>query len=180
MLKREGRRALHATAETIIDFQPKQRALTLGLLLAAAWPCAAHVAASQLSAPNRTIYKCTVKGKVSYADEPCVGAKRLDATPTRGVDRLSGTRRTGNDVAAEVRSEQLAQAVQPLTGMTPAQFATASRRQKLGTAAQRECRVLETAILESEQSERRARAEMMEAVQQDLFILRKRYHQVGC
>ncbi|MGI4718687.1 MAG: hypothetical protein ACRYGO_13935 [Janthinobacterium lividum] len=46
--------------------------------------------------------------------------------------------------------------------------------------AQRGCRALETAILESEQVERRTRAAMMEAVQQDLFILRRRYRKLGC
>ncbi len=154
--------------------------LVLALVIAAGCAGAARAADTGLPAPNRTIYKCVVQGKVSYSDEPCLGARRLDATPTRGVDRLSGKTRTGNDVAAEIRSEQFAQAIQPLTGMTPAQFATATRRQRLAASAQRECGALETAILESEQAERRARAAMMEAVQQDLFILRQRYRKLGC
>lgn len=58
--------------------------------------------------------------------------------------------------------------------------ATPRRRQRLGAVAQRACRALETAILESEQVERRTRAAMMEAVQQDLFILRQRYRKLGC
>lgn len=133
-----------------------------------------------LPAPNRTIYKCQSHGKTSYSDEPCLGAQRLDATPTRGVDRLSGKSRIGNDVAAEIRSEQFAQALRPLSGMTSSEFATATRRQRLSADAQRECRVLESAILESEQVERRARAAMMESIQQDLFILRQRYRKQGC
>ncbi len=56
----------------------------------------------------------------------------------------------------------------------------ASRRQRLNADAQRDCRVLESAILESEQAERRARAAMMESIQQDLFILRQRYRRMGC
>ncbi len=83
-------------------------------------------------------------------------------------------------MAGEIRSEQFAQAVRPLTGMSPSQFATASRRHSLSGEAQRECRALESAILESEQAERRARAAMMESVQQDLFILRKRFRKLGC
>ncbi|MCC2956114.1 hypothetical protein LK542_10855 [Massilia sp. IC2-477] len=45
---------------------------------------------------------------------------------------------------------------------------------------QHECRRLRTAIVESEQSERRMRAAMMESVQQDLLILRKRFRRLGC
>ncbi len=56
----------------------------------------------------------------------------------------------------------------------------ANRRQRLNADAQRECRVLESAISESEQVERRARAAMMESIQQDLFILRQRYRKQGC
>lgn len=135
-----------------------------------------HAAAqSQLPAPDRTIYQCQVKGKVSYSDEPCVGAQRLDVVPTRGADRLSGSRRTGSDVANEIRSEQFAQALEPLTGMSPSQFATASRRHHMDAASQGECRQLEATILASEQVERRAGAGMMESIRQDLYSLRKRY-----
>lgn len=137
-------------------------------------------AQSQLPAPSRTIYKCQVKGSVTYSDEPCVGAQRLDVVPTRGADRLSGSKRVGKDVANELRSEQFAQAIKPLTGMSPSQFATASRRHHLDAASQSECRQLEAAILTSEQAERSAGARMMEAIRQDLFSLRKRYKKLGC
>lgn len=56
----------------------------------------------------------------------------------------------------------------------------AARRRKPDLATQRECRMLGSAILESEQAERRARAAMMESIQQDLFILRKRFRKLGC
>lgn len=137
-------------------------------------------AQSQLPAPNRTIYKCQVKGTVSYSDEPCVGAQRLDVVPTRGADRLSGSKRIGSDVANEIRSEQFAHAVKPLTGMSPSQFATATRRHHLDAASQSECRQLEAAILTSEQAERSAGAGMMESIRQDLFSLRKRYKKLRC
>ena len=45
---------------------------------------------------------------------------------------------------------------------------------------QRECSRLRAAIQDSEQSERRVRAALMESVQQDLLILRKRYRVLGC
>lgn len=47
-------------------------------------------------------------------------------------------------------------------------------------AAKSECRRLHTAILESEAAERGPRSPMIESVQQDLFILRKRYEKLGC
>ena len=140
-----------------------------------------HAAAqSQLPAPNRTIYKCQAKGSITYSDEPCVGAQRLDVVPTRGADRLSGSRRIGNDVASEIRSEQFAQSIKPLTGLTPSQFATASRRHHMDAASQSECRQLETAILASEHAERSAGAGTMGSIRQDLFSLRKRYKKLGC
>lgn len=181
--KREGRRRRAALQypETTIRTPSIRRAQ--GTSLAAIVLAGAAITAAaqeQLPPPSRTIYKCQANGKISYADEPCVGAQRLDTTPTRGVDRLSGKSRIGSEVAGEIRSEQLAQAIRPLTGMTPSQFATASRRHRLSGEAQRECRALESAILESEQAERRARAAMMESIQQDLFILRKRFRRLGC
>lgn len=180
--KRERGRRRHATLLhpefTIASHSIRlARYASLAVLAGAASSTAAQ---EPLPAPNRTIYKCQSHGKTSYSDEPCLGAQRLDATPTRGVDRLSGKSRIGNDVAAEIRSEQFAQALRPLSGMTSSEFATATRRQRLSADAQRECRVLESAISESEQAERRARAAMMESIQQDLFILRQRYRKQGC
>lgn len=138
------------------------------------------LAQSQLPAPSRTIYKCKIKGAITYSDEPCVGAQRLDAIPTRGVDRLSGSAMMGQDVRNEVRSEQFAHALRPLTGMNAAQFSTAARRYRLDAAVQRECGQLEPAILKLEQAEQHARAADSGVIQQDLYILRKRYQKLAC
>ncbi len=51
---------------------------------------------------------------------------------------------------------------------------------RAGAKASPECKRLRAAIVESEQSERRLGAAMMESVQQDLLILRKRYRKLGC
>lgn len=59
-------------------------------------------------------------------------------------------------------------------------FDAAAGRRRPDSATLRDCRVLESAIMESEQAERRARAAMMEAIQQDLTILRKRFRRLGC
>lgn len=149
-------------------------------LLAIILPCAVVPAQSQLPSPSRTIYKCVVKSSVSYSDEPCAGAQRLDATPASGVSHLSGSSRTGEDVAREKRKEQFAVALRPLSGMTPSQFATASRRSNLAASVQHECGQLEPAILELERGEKRADAATIKQVQQDLFTLRKRYKTLTC
>lgn len=55
-----------------------------------------------------------------------------------------------------------------------------ARRQQPGYDTKGECRRLKTAILESEAAERGPRSPMIESVQQDLLILRKRYEKLGC
>lgn len=137
-------------------------------------------AQSQLPAPSRTIYKCVVKGAVSYSDEPCAGAQRLDATPTSGVTHLSGSSRTGKDVAGELHREQFAAALRPLSGMSAPQLDTYSRRNRLELSAQRECNRLEPAILELEKLESHADAATLKPIQQDLLTLRKRYKTLAC
>ncbi|MDQ2820112.1 MAG: hypothetical protein M3Y65_06915 [Pseudomonadota bacterium] len=135
---------------------------------------------SQLPAPSRTIYKCVVKGAVSYSDEPCAGARRLDATPTSGVTHLSGSSRVGKDVANEIHREQFAAALRPLHGMNTSQFDTKVRRDQLDLSAQRECHRLEPAILQLEEAERHADAAAVKPIQQDLLTLRKRYKTLTC
>ena len=156
------------------------RITAIATLVAVSLPCAMVPAQAQLPAPSRTIYKCHVKGSVSYSDEPCAGAQRLDVTPSRGVSRLSGSSRTGKDVASELHTEQMAAAFRPLSGMNAAQYATAGRRGRLAPAAQRECRQLEPGILELEQAEARADTATIKAIQQELFVLRKRYKTLAC
>lgn len=140
----------------------------------------APYARAQLPQPGRTVYKCESKGKVSYTDEPCLGAKRLDIEPTRGVSKLSGTERIGSDVANERRRELFAEALRPISGMNAEQLATFSRRQRLASRSQRECAQLEAAILDTEQVERRSGASVIESLRQDLLSLRKRYRELGC
>lgn len=153
----------------------------IGAALVALLLASTGVAAqSTLPAPSRTIYKCVIKGAVSYSDEPCPGAQRLDATPVRGVNRLSGATRTGKDVAAELHNEQFAEVFRPISGMTDAEYARATRRTTLALAARRECEQLEPAILELEQAEKRASAATIKATQADLFTLRTRYKKLRC
>ena len=154
--------------------------LSVAGLLGIPFILAANSALAQLPAPTRTVYKCKIEGKLRYSDEPCLGAQRIDVTPTRGVDRLSGSVRIGNDVAREIHTEQVAKAIEPISGMNAAEFSTVSRRINLSAEAQRECRQLETAIVASEKKERSASGPVLESTQQELFVLRKRYKTLGC
>lgn len=153
---------------------------SVAALLGFSFILAATSALAQLPAPTRTVYKCQIDGKIRYSDEPCVGARRIDVTPTRGVDRLSGSARTGKDVAREIWSEQFSEALKPISGMSAAEFSAASRRNSLSGNSQRECRQLEIAILVSEKKEQSASKPYVQSIQQELFILRKRFKVLGC
>ncbi|MEW7848675.1 hypothetical protein AB2N08_08245 [Massilia aurea] len=149
-----------------------------GSLLLALSALPAH---AQLPAPSRTIYKCNVAGKIAYTDVPCLGAKRLDVVPARGVDKLSGTSRLGADVAREYHHENMARIFRPITGMNEQQYATATRRYALDASAQRACRALESAIVDNERSEQESSAGApMESLRRDTFSLRQRYHELRC
>jgi hypothetical protein len=131
--------------------------------------------AQSLPSPSRTIYKCKVNGKVSYTDEPCLGAERLDAQPTRGVSRLSGKQMIGEDVRREMWRENLADALRPISGTTRGEFETLAHRQKLSSNAQHECRILESAIIRTEKLQHTASSD-----EEALLARRKRYKELGC
>lgn len=142
-------------------------------------PCAAQVA-GKLPPPSRTVFKCEVGGKVVYSDEPCLGARRIDVEPTRGMDSLSGKARAGQDVRSERFNEQLAGALQPLTGETPEQFEVRRRRVYLQPDAQRECRSLDTEVARLERDERGAPAATRADTQRKLLASRKRQRELRC
>jgi hypothetical protein len=131
--------------------------------------------AQSLPKPSRTIYKCEVNGKVTYSDEPCLGAKRIDAEPPRGLDSYSGQRRIGEDVRREIWRENLVKGSQPITGMNVQQFDAVVRRQGLDANTQRECRGLEHDILQLEQADGQDLA-----LQRDLLARRKRFKDLRC
>jgi hypothetical protein len=68
----------------------------------------------------------------------------------------------------------------PCASGKPCAAAGADAHPRIAARRAPECRRLRAAIVESEQSDRRGRAAMMESVQQDLSILRQRYRKLGC
>jgi hypothetical protein len=156
-------------------------AVTILVVLAGAVGAAAHAQSGGLRQPSRTVYKCESDGKVTYSDEPCAGAVRVDAEPTRGLNKSSGKERTGTDVVQERRREGIAEALRPATGMDAKQLDTLARRQRLASAAQAECRSLDRALPSAEAAERRASAAAtLQVAQRDLLTLRRRHLELGC
>lgn len=136
--------------------------------------------AQNLLPPSRTVFKCEVAGKITYSDAPCLGAKKLEVEPTRGVSKLSGTERIGRDVHQERYREIMADALKPLTGMDAKQLDTQRRRMKLSPDDQRECQSLDARVEAAERNEQVASSEALKGVQLDLYRLRMRYRELGC
>lgn len=70
-----------------------------------------------------------------YSDSPCVGAQKVDVTPTHGMNKSTGCEWMGSDVRREVFREQLSDAVRPITGMNAQQlelFKLRKRYRELG------------------------------------------------
>lgn len=135
---------------------------------------------SNLPAPSRSVYKCETNGKVIYTDEPCLGAKRVEVQPTRGLDKSSGRAQVGADVARERRREAFAEGLRPVTGMTPEQFEKAGQRTRLTPQAQRECRTLDVEVPRAEAAEGSATGTDLAIAQRQLLMLRKRQRELRC
>ena len=152
-------------------------AIAAGALLSG--PVSAQVS-GKLPAPSRTVFKCEAGGKVVYSDEPCLGAKRIDVEPTRGMDTSSGKSRTGRDVSNERFNEQFADALKPLTGETREQFESRRHRVYLEPAAQHECRQLDANVAALESDERATPPADRAKVQAKLLESRKRQREIRC
>ena len=150
--------------------------ITLGLLTLT---CQAF--AGGLPPPSRTVYKCEDGKKVYYSDSPCLGATKVDVTPTRGLNKSSGRELVGSDVRREQTHEQFAEAVRPVTGMNAQQLDKFGRRMQLTPEAQRRCQELDRLLPQAEQAERSAPdAAQAKFTQTNLFTLRKQYRDLRC
>lgn len=138
------------------------------------------LSAQSLPAPSRTMYKCKVGGTTSYSDTPCLGATKLEVEPTRGVSKLSGKERTGNDVSNERHHELFAEALRPLSGMDAKQLATFGRRNQLSPLAQQGCRRLDHELPLAEDEEKHTAQPSLREVQERLFFMRKKFQELRC
>ena len=138
------------------------------------------VPAQNLPLPSRTVFKCEVGGKMVYSDSPCPGAVKLEIEPTRGMNKGTGKELIGADVSREKNQEALAEAVKPLTGMSPKQFDVQRRRFKLSAESKRECRRLDAKISDLELQEKRATNQSLEEIQTRLLASRKHFRELQC
>ena len=150
------------------------------MVLAAHFAVAAQASAQSLPAPSRVIYKCQVAGKIAYTDEPCLGAKRLDIEPSRGLNKFSGKEMIGADVQRENYRDMMGDAIRPIAGLDRQQYATVHRRVNLAGAAKVECGLLDQSIPRSEAMEAASSREARPAIQRDLLTLRKRFKELRC
>lgn len=143
--------------------------------------CNAIAFGQTLPQPTRTVYKCEEGGKVNYSDSPCLGAKKVDVEPTRGLNKSTGRELQGQDVRNERFHESLADMVRPVTGMDAKQLDKFGRRQRLSPEAQRQCRVLDPQLPAAEAAEASARTgPELKTAQRRLFELRATYRKLGC
>ena len=153
------------------------------LVAVAVFACAAVTVpalAQKLPPTSRNVFKCEVGGKVVYSDEPCLGAKRIDVEPTRGVDKATGSTRTGEDVQREKHNEQMAEALRPIFGEDAKQRATRHRRAALKPRDRAQCYRLDREIAGAEAAEAQATKAESSAVQANLLRLRKNYLSLQC
>lgn len=141
----------------------------------------ALVYAQKIPSPFREVSRCEHNGQVSYSDQPCLAAKKVDVEPTRGLNKSTGKERVGADVQRERFNEGMAEALSPITGGKDAkQLSTDARRFKLPLDAQRECRRLDQTIPDAEQREVSATDETRLPIQRALLAQRKRFMALGC
>lgn len=126
-------------------------------------------AGSSSHAADPPTYKCVDGKKVSYSDEPCIGATMVDTTPTRGLDKSTGVVRKGADAWRDLHNEAMADAFKPLLNETPAQRESRHRRAKLTPNEFLECAMLDKRVADSPARDR-----------QELYNDRKRYRDLKC
>jgi hypothetical protein len=141
---------------------------------------ASSVAAQSLPPPSRTVYKCEDGKKVHYSDSPCLGGKKVDVEPTRGLNKSSGRERVGQDVQREKNNELMADALRPILNETPEQRATRHKRFRLEASVKAECARLDVQIPRLEEQERSATRDTIATMQQQLLASRTRFHNLRC
>ena len=129
---------------------------------------------------QKPVYRCETAGRVSYSDAPCVGAQEIDATPTQGMDKMTGKSRKGKDVQRTEHNAAFAEAIQPLTGMNADEYRVHQRRFKLSPADKLECARLDSRLPALNQAVRTAAANDLARAEVDLYKARKRFNDLNC
>ena len=128
---------------------------------------------------QKPVYRCETAGKVSYSDAPCVGAKEIDATPTQGMDKMTGASRKGADVQRAEHNALMADALKPLTGMSP-EYRVYKHRFKLSPRDKAECTRLDTELPELKQRAATATPTEKALADVELYKARKQFNDLSC
>lgn len=128
------------------------------------------------------VYKCDQNGKTVYGDAPCLGAKRVNVTPTQGADKWTGKSKKGEDVRTDEFQTAMSKALKPLLGETPEQYKTRHRRTQAGLTMRdmNRCTALDRQLQALEQTERDATGERLESTQKQLLQVRQQYYGMKC
>ncbi|MHB1114850.1 MAG: DUF4124 domain-containing protein [Acidovorax defluvii] len=145
---------------------------SLALLCLLSFSIAAHA--------QKPVYRCETAGKVSYSDAPCVGAKEIDATPTQGMDKMTGTSRKGADVRRDEHNALMADALKPLTGMSPEQYRVYKHRFKLSPRDKAECARLDTELPVLKRRAATAPPGDKALADVELYKARKQFNDLNC
>lgn len=129
---------------------------------------------------QKPVYRCETAGKVSYSDEPCVGAREIDATPTQGMDKMTGTSRKGSDVWRHEHDGVMAEALKPLTGMTADQYRVHKHRFKLSPQDKAGCARLDASLPELKQRAVTALSGEKAMAEVELYKARKQFNDLNC
>ena len=152
----------------------------MNFAIAAFTVAASSVAAQSLPPPSRTVYKCEDGKKVNYSDSPCLGAKKVDVEPTRGLNKSSGREQVGQDVRREKNNELMAEALRPILNETPDQRAMRHKRFKLEPSAKTECAQLDVQIPLLEAREPSATSGNAATIERVLLASRTRFQTLRC
>lgn len=123
-------------------------------------------------AQSQPTYKCVTAGKVSYSDEPCVGATVVNTTPTQGLDKITGPSKKGADVQKIEFNKAMAEALKPFFGETPEQRAQRQKRWNLSEKDKLKCWSLNGQI--------QAGGVMNASEEISLYQARKRFKDLKC
>jgi len=141
----------------------------------------ALLAAAPLAAvAQSTVYRCETNGKVTYSDAPCVGAKVIDATPTQGMDKMTGQSRKGAAVQRDERNMVVDNALRPLHGLSHADMNVMRRRVKLPSHDQAQCARLDDRLPVLDADAARGAGESKARADVDLYKARKQFFDLKC
>lgn len=126
------------------------------------------------------VYRCETNGKVAYSDAPCVGAKEIDATPTQGMDRMSGKSSKGREVQRDEFNRQFDKALQPLHSRGRDEMDVLRRRVSLPASHQQQCSRLDSLLPVLEGEAAHAAGGAKAAADVNLYKARKRFFDLNC